>query len=33
MTESFAGLVVLGAALTLFTIGFVVIRRMSRIDF
>jgi Flp pilus assembly protein TadB len=33
MTESFAGLAVLGAALTLFTVGFVVIRRMSRIDF
>lgn len=33
MTESFTGLAVLGAALALFTVGFVVIRRMARIDF
>ncbi|GAA3966177.1 hypothetical protein FOF52_11470 [Thermobifida alba] len=33
MTRSFAGLTVLGTALALFTVGFVVIRRMARIDF
>ncbi|GLU47765.1 type II secretion system F family protein [Nocardiopsis ansamitocini] len=33
MTASPAGLAILGVSLSLFTIGFVTIRRMSRIDF